>query len=112
MDTLYSPVYCGLSSRCFGAQSDQGYGSWFFASVVGFFAIVFVFFLAGAFLAGFVGALSFGVVGHRIAGILGILLVGGILSAIVGGLAGGALARRRPLGVSTFPDASLRPDFE
>jgi len=83
----------------------------FFASVVGLFVIVFVFFSAGAFLAGFVGALSYGVVGLVIAGILGILLVGGILSAIVKGLAGGALARRRSLGLSPFPEASLRLGF-
>jgi len=93
-------------------RSDQGYGSWFFANVVCLFAIAFIFFSAGAFLAGFVGALSFGVVGLEIAGTLGILLSRGILSAIVGGLAGRALARRRTLGLSPFPDASLRPDFE
>jgi len=76
MDTLYSPVYCGLSGRCFGARSDQirGMVAGFFASVVGLFVIAFIFFLAGAFLAEFVGALSFGVVGLGIAGILGILL--------------------------------------
>jgi len=92
-------------------RSDQWYGSWLFASVVGLFVIAFIFFLAGAFLAGFVGALSFGVVGLGIAGILGILLAGGILSAIVEGLAGGALARRRTPGVSPFPEASLRLGF-